>query len=58
MNTIYVQRDQVAVYPLFIADSLTYTRRTYIHLNSIFNSITIDIDKSELDSRRNMSLSS
>ena len=41
---------------LFIADSLTYTRRNNIHLNYIFNSIIIDSDKSELDSRRNVSV--
>ena len=41
---------------LFIADSLTYTRRNDIYFNSVFNSITIDIDKCELDAIRNVSV--
>ena len=41
---------------LFIADSLTYTRRNDIYFNSVFNSITIDIDKCELDAMRNVSV--
>ena len=40
----------------FIADSLTYTHRNYIHFNSVFTSITIDIDKCELDAMRYVSL--
>ena len=41
---------------LFIADSLTFTRRNDIRFNSIFNSIIIDIDKTELNSKRNVSI--
>ena len=41
---------------LFIADSLTYTSRNNIHFNCVFNSITIDLDKCELDAMRNVSV--
>ena len=41
---------------LFIADSLTYTRRNNIYFNSVFNSITIDIDKCELDAMQKVSV--
>ena len=41
---------------LFIADSLIFTRRNDIKFNSIFNSIIIDIDKTELNSKRNVSI--
>ena len=41
---------------LFIADSLLFTRRNDIKCNSIFNSIIIDIDKTELNSKRNLSI--
>ena len=41
---------------LFIADSLTYTRRNDIQFDSVFKSITIDIDKCELDAMRNVSV--
>ena len=37
---------------LFIADSLTFTRRNDIKFNLIFNSIIIDIDKTELNSKK------
>ena len=40
----------------FIADSLIFTRRNDIKFNSIFNSIIIDIDKTELNSKRNVSI--
>ena len=40
----------------FIENRLIYTRRKYIQLNPIFNYIIIDIDKSELNSRRNISV--
>ena len=43
-------------FSLFIADSLTFTRRYDIKFNSIFNSIIIDIDKTELNSKRNVSI--
>ena len=33
-----------------------YTRRRDIHINPIFNSVIIDIDKSEVNSRRNISV--
>ena len=33
-----------------------YTRRSDIHINSIFNIVIIDIDKSEVNSRRNISV--
>ena len=41
---------------LFIANSIMYTRRRDIHINSVFNSVIIDIDKSEVNSRRNISV--
>ena len=41
---------------LFIADSLIFTCRNNIKFNSIFNSIIIDIDKTELNSKRNVSI--
>ena len=41
---------------LFIANSLMYTRRSDIHINLIFNIVIIDIDKSEVNSRRNISV--
>ena len=41
---------------LFIAKSLMYTRRSDIHINPIFNIVIIDIDKSEVNSRRNISV--
>ena len=41
---------------LFIANSLMYTRRSDIHINPIFNIVIIDIDKSEVNSRRNISV--
>ena len=40
----------------FIENRLIYTRRKYIQLNPIFNCVIIDIDKSELNSRRNISV--
>ena len=44
------------VHWILIADSLTFTRRNDIKFNSIFNSIIIDIDKTELNSKRNVSI--
>ena len=44
------------VVSLFIADSLTFTHRNDIKFNSIFNSIIIYIDKTELNSKRNVSI--
>ena len=41
---------------LFVANSLMYTRRKDIQLNSIFNSIILDIDKSDINSKRNVSV--
>ena len=41
---------------LIVANSLMYTRRKVIQLNSIFNSIILDIDKSDINSRRNVSV--
>ena len=41
---------------LFIADSLIFTHRNDIKFNSIFNSIITDIDKTELNSKRNVSI--
>ena len=41
---------------LFIAESLIFTRRNDIKFNSIFNGIIIDIDKTELNSKRNVSI--
>ena len=41
---------------LFVANSLMYTRRKDIQLNSIFNSIILDMDKSDINSRRNVSV--
>ena len=41
---------------LFVANSLMYTRRKDIQLNSIFNSIILDIDKSDINSTRNVSV--
>ena len=41
---------------LFVSNSLMYTRRKDILLNSIFNSIILDIDKSDINSRRNVSV--
>ena len=41
---------------LFVANSLMYTRRKDIQLNVIFNSIILDIHKSEKKSRRNVSV--
>ena len=41
---------------LFRANSLMYTRRSDIHINPIFNIVTIDINKSEVNSRRNISV--
>ena len=41
---------------LFVANSLMYTRRKDIQLNSIFNSSILDIDKSDINSRRNDSV--
>ena len=41
---------------LFVANSLMYTHRKDIQLNSIFNSIILDIDKSDINSRRNVSV--
>ena len=40
----------------FIENRLIYTRRKYIQLNPIFNYIISDIEKSELNSSRNISV--
>ena len=41
---------------LLIANSLMYTRRSDIHINPIFNIVIIVIDKSEVNSRINISV--
>ena len=41
---------------LFIVNSLMYICRSDIHKNPIFNIVIIDIDKSEVNSRRNISV--
>ena len=40
----------------FVANNLTYTRRKYIKLNPIFNYIILNVNTSELNSIRNISL--
>ena len=40
----------------FISNKLMYSRRNGIQFNPIFNSIIIDIDRSELRSTRHMSV--
>ena len=52
----YKTKEKGGSVSLFIADSLIFTRRNDIKFNSIFNGIIIDIDKTELNLKRRVSI--